>query len=37
MYLRFAEQHRWKVQVLSESESGIGGGLEGCDGDLRGR
>ncbi len=28
MYLRFAEQHRWKVQVLSESESGIGGGLK---------
>ena len=24
LYLRFAEQHRWKVQVLSESESGIG-------------
>jgi peptide chain release factor 1 len=28
MYLRFAEQHKWKVQVLSESESGIGGGLK---------
>jgi peptide chain release factor 1 len=28
MYLRFAEQHRWRVQVLSESESGIGGGLK---------
>ena len=28
MYLRFAEQHRWKVQVLSESESGIGNGLK---------
>jgi peptide chain release factor 1 len=28
MYLRFAEQHRWKVQVLSESETGIGGGLK---------
>ena len=28
MYLRFAEQHKWKVQVLSESETGIGGGLK---------
>ena len=28
MYLRFAEQHRWKVEVLSESESGIGNGLK---------
>jgi peptide chain release factor 1 len=28
MYLRFAEQHKWKVQILSESESGIGGGLK---------
>jgi peptide chain release factor 1 len=28
MYLRFAEQHRWKVQVLSESETGIGNGLK---------
>jgi peptide chain release factor 1 len=28
MYLRFAEQHKWKVQVLSESDSGIGGGLK---------
>jgi peptide chain release factor 1 len=28
MYLRFAEQHKWKVQVLSESESGIGNGLK---------
>jgi peptide chain release factor 1 len=28
MYLRFAEQHRWKVEVLSESESGVGGGLK---------
>ena len=28
MYLRFAEQHKWKVQVLSESESGIGCGLK---------
>ncbi len=25
MYSRFAEQHRWKVEVLSRSESGIGG------------
>ncbi len=25
MYTRFAEQHRWKVEVLSVSESGIGG------------
>jgi peptide chain release factor 1 len=25
MYTRFAEQHRWKVEVLSSSESGIGG------------
>ena len=25
MYMRFAEQHRWKVEVLSETESGIGG------------
>src|ERR1700721_2076794 len=25
MYTRFAEQHRWKVEVLSMSESGIGG------------
>jgi len=28
MYLRFAEQHKWKVQVLSESETGIGNGLK---------
>ena len=28
MYLRFAEQHRWKVEVLSSSESGIGQGLK---------
>jgi peptide chain release factor 1 len=28
MYLRFAEQHKWKVEVLSESETGIGGGLK---------
>src|ERR1700678_3515128 len=25
MYTRFAEQHRWKVEVLSQSESGVGG------------
>src|ERR1700744_5344088 len=25
MYSRFAEQHRWKVELLSESESGVGG------------
>jgi peptide chain release factor 1 len=25
MYTRFAEQHRWKVEVLSASESGVGG------------
>jgi peptide chain release factor 1 len=25
MYTRFAELHRWKVEVLSESESGVGG------------
>ena len=25
MYLRFAELHRWKVEVLSESESAVGG------------
>ncbi|MGH9598252.1 MAG: peptide chain release factor 1, partial [Terracidiphilus sp.] len=25
MYARFAEQHRWKVEVLSLSESGVGG------------
>ncbi len=28
VYLRFAEQHKWKVQVMSESESGIGNGLK---------
>jgi peptide chain release factor 1 len=28
MYMRFAEQHKWKVEVLSESESGIGNGLK---------
>src|ERR1700734_1959934 len=28
MYLRFAEQHKWKVEVLSQSESGIGHGLK---------
>jgi peptide chain release factor 1 len=25
MYQRFAEQHRWKVELLSMSESGVGG------------
>jgi len=25
MYTRFAEQHKWKVEVLSSSESGVGG------------
>ncbi|HUN85825.1 MAG TPA: peptide chain release factor 1 [Terracidiphilus sp.] len=25
MYTRFAEQHRWKIEVLSISESGVGG------------
>ncbi len=25
MYLRFAEQHRWKVQVLSQTDSDVGG------------
>lgn len=25
MYLRFAEQHHWKVEVLSETESAVGG------------
>ncbi len=25
MYTRFAEQHRWKIEVLSLSESGVGG------------
>ncbi|MGC2639668.1 MAG: peptide chain release factor 1 [Acidobacteriaceae bacterium] len=25
MYVRFAEQHRWKVEVLSSSESSVGG------------
>ena len=28
VYLRFAEQHKWKVQIMSESESGIGNGLK---------
>ncbi len=28
VYLRYAEQHRWKVQVLSESYTGIGNGLK---------
>ncbi len=25
MYQRFAEQHRWKIELLSTSESGVGG------------
>ena len=25
LYTRFAEQHRWRVEVLSSSESGVGG------------
>ena len=25
MYVRFAEQHRWKVEILSSSESSVGG------------
>ena len=25
LYTRFAEQHRWKVEILSSSESGVGG------------
>jgi peptide chain release factor 1 len=25
MYLRFAEQHKWKVEVLSQTESDVGG------------
>jgi peptide chain release factor 1 len=28
MYQRFAEQHRWKIEVLSVSESGVGGTKE---------
>src|SRR6202522_1021637 len=28
MYMRFAEQHKWKVEVLSQTESGIGHGLK---------
>src|ERR1700680_476785 len=28
MYLRFAEQHKWEVEVLSQTESGIGNGLK---------
>ena len=28
MYLRFAEQHKWKVEILSQSETGIGQGLK---------
>jgi peptide chain release factor 1 len=29
MYVRFAELHRWKVEILSESESSVGGLKEG--------
>jgi len=25
MYLRFAEQHRWKVEILSQTDSDVGG------------
>ena len=28
MYMRFAEQHKWKVEVLSQTDSGIGHGLK---------
>src|ERR1700743_1275971 len=28
LYLRFAEQHKWKVEILSQTESGIGHGLK---------
>src|SRR5579864_7654723 len=28
MYMRFAEQHKWKVEILSQTESGIGNGLK---------
>ena len=28
MYQRFAEQHRWKIEVMSMSESGVGGAKE---------
>ena len=28
MYLRFAEQHKWKVEILSQTDSGIGHGLK---------
>src|ERR1035437_3004213 len=28
MSMRFAEQHKWKVEVLSQTESGIGHGLK---------
>ena len=28
MYLRFAEQHKWRVEILSQTESGIGHGLK---------
>ena len=36
MYTRFAEQHRWKVEVLSSSDSSVGG-LQGSHRHLRGR
>ena len=28
MYTRFAEEHRWKIELLSMSESGVGGAKE---------
>ena len=37
MYMRFAEQHRWKVEVLSQTESGIGHGLKDVTAIYRGR
>ena len=37
MYMRFAEQKKWKVEVLSQTESGIGIWAEGRDGDHRGQ
>ena len=36
MYLRFAEQHKWKVEVLSESGSGVGGGLKDVTANFEG-
>ena len=35
MYLRFAEQHRWKVEVLSQTRSRHWPRVEGRDGDHR--